>query len=714
MPRTVIRGLNARVLADYLAQIGLAAVLATQADPQLRFGWEGTRLWVDTTVDVVDFLLREYQPSPIMSPWNGSSGFNQGDKKPKVTLDKIMAADETRLVRYQSSARVALRLTEERERKAWDKPRFIQELRNQLPEEALDWMDAAVVLRGSAKPEFPPLLGSGGNDGRLEFSVNFRDQLLRALPELGALESRSSGWLRDLVEGTAEQRLTRAPFGMYDGTRAASPNTTRTDQSGATANPWVFILMMEGLAKFASGVSRRQGRWAGKAAMPFTVHAGQGEDSAERPVGGSRGEFWAPLMRSATWSSFSRTVQQSRASWDGGRAVAVPQMYAALRSYGVDRGIDAFERFVFNQANGKAYVAVLADVVEVHEDPAIGLARIPMGRLNVLRRASGAAAQQQARRLTSRVTKFTRTPSPDALLTMLAQLTTAELVCRRSMANREAVRPAGELLPASEVLAYLNSALSGSPELRLAAGLASARILARRERWSGDSSDESRPTRTVALRDLVVGAGQEPPVITGLTERPLPDVLADVAVWVSHHAPTPVGAVGQILVNGHGYRAPAADAHRWVCEPESLDAGLLRTAFLAFLAVNWKGAVVKPMTSDERTPQRPLLAYSPELAVLAPFARGAVWAVGSTAETPRHRGADPSWASRLRAGKVAPVAADAVAVANRSYAPSYDGTPPKHLVVPSFVPTSTDGPLLLAAMLSAPLSITHFVPKENR
>ena len=57
---------------------------------------------------------------------------------------------------------------------------MVQEFRNRCPDALLPWIDAAVVLTGE-DTFFPPLLGTGGNDGRLDFSTNFHQRLLDVL-----------------------------------------------------------------------------------------------------------------------------------------------------------------------------------------------------------------------------------------------------------------------------------------------------------------------------------------------------------------------------------------------------------------------------------------------------------------------------------------------------------------------------------------------------
>ncbi len=59
-----------------------------------------------------------------------------------------------------------------------EKDRVVLEFRNRCPDELLPWIDATIVLAGDST-FFPPILGTGGNDGRLDFSTNFHELLLQ-------------------------------------------------------------------------------------------------------------------------------------------------------------------------------------------------------------------------------------------------------------------------------------------------------------------------------------------------------------------------------------------------------------------------------------------------------------------------------------------------------------------------------------------------------
>lgn len=705
--RVRVKGLKADILAEYLAQVGLVRVLGSQADKNLIFGWTGSELWVDTAEDIVDFLLHRYQPTPIVSPWNGGSGFQPKDKNAALVVSTLLSQPSPRLANFQQTIRTAQTLVEQAQAYGWAKDRLALELRNVLPEPALDWLDAAIVLRGNDKPAFPPLLGTGGNDGHLEFSSKFHERLGDVLPELGSKTAKSSAWLSDVLEGTAEGKLVPAPVGMFDGMRSGGPASSSLEQGQSTVNPWVFVLMCEGLAAFSSSVSRRMGATGGKAAMPFTVHAGVGGNAADTPEETSRGEFWAPLVAEATWPAFANLVVQARASWDGARAQSVPSMYAAIRSFGVDRGVAAFHRFGFNQANGLAFVAVLLDRIPVQQNAAVALARIPLRRIERLQRATGAAGEEQTRRVQRAATAFVRTPGGGTLLDMLLHLTRAELVARRSERNREAVGHAKELVPAALVVELLEGQLESSLELRLAAGLASAHVVSRAAQSRlGESAEPNLGQMSRPMRDLILGSRDQEPVVHGMMQRPLAPVLADLAVWLSAHASAPAGSRGVVLVARHGYLCSSGDASCWA-NGMGVDEEALRRYFLAFLSVDWRG---KHLLAPLRAPG----CWSLESALLGGIAHGELYATAVAGDDAR-LGFDRSWAARLRANKVPGVVADAMAMVNRGYGRRHGASAAQPVAFQGapFPTTCRDGARLLASAFAPCPPLTLSIPTND-
>ena len=223
-------GLASTGLMTYLAALGLAKVVGEQADPAVRFGWTGETFVLHTTVpDPVHFLVSGYRPTPVVSPWNGGSGFGAKDKSQRGFLERLHQSRGDRLALYRVTIEQALDVMGRREAAAgaWDKGRLVQELRNRLPDEALAWLDASVVLTlDLTKPVFPPLIGTGGNDGRLDYSSNFHQRLIDVLPDLGAAPRTSEGWARDLLTGQTTVKLQSAAVGQFDPLGAGGPGSS--------------------------------------------------------------------------------------------------------------------------------------------------------------------------------------------------------------------------------------------------------------------------------------------------------------------------------------------------------------------------------------------------------------------------------------------------------------------------------------------------------
>ena len=215
MTEIVLAGCAPIPLASYLKALGVFRLVAEQKDKGAWGCWRDEAFVLGTTrtdEELVRFFLDEYCPSPIISPWNGGSGFyfqegksNEKDaatgKKIKTgvrdqptaatrILDSFAATKSNdRLTLYKgviSQTRDVLRELNLVEAPADDKKRaLVMRLRARLPEENLTWLDAAVALAGETLG-FPPLLGSGGNDGNLDFSSNFMQRLADVIdPETG-------------------------------------------------------------------------------------------------------------------------------------------------------------------------------------------------------------------------------------------------------------------------------------------------------------------------------------------------------------------------------------------------------------------------------------------------------------------------------------------------------------------------------------------------
>jgi hypothetical protein len=67
--------------------------------------------------------------------------------------------------------------------------------------------EAQVKADGGAELFFPPLLGTGGNDGRLDFSTNFHQRLLDVMGTSDNNRARSVAIARDLLADAESEQL---------------------------------------------------------------------------------------------------------------------------------------------------------------------------------------------------------------------------------------------------------------------------------------------------------------------------------------------------------------------------------------------------------------------------------------------------------------------------------------------------------------------------
>src|SRR5262249_36423463 len=287
----------------------------------------------------------------------------------------LLARTTPRLAAFQQAINAAGRVMTTARAAGWIKPdakgiekivndeakvRIVQEFRNRCPDVLLPWIDAAVVLTGQP-PDFPPLLGTGGNGGRLDFSTNFHEQVLAVLGESPKDVERSRRWAGDLLAGTGTERLAEGPVGQFDPAAAGGQASSPFGSAPSLVNPWEYILLTEGALLFASGAARRYQHAAGRAAIPFTVRfspdgSASGTAAETRT---SRGEVWVPVWdRPCTLAEIRQLFGEARASWRGRPAQRAVDFYAATRTLGVERGISEFIRYGLQQRNGLAFVAV--------------------------------------------------------------------------------------------------------------------------------------------------------------------------------------------------------------------------------------------------------------------------------------------------------------------------------------------------------------------
>lgn len=310
MAELVLSGCSPVPIAGYLKALGILRLIAEQ-----KSGWAVRGAWRPAGFTLASphlaedartareqleaFLLHDYHPTPILAPWNGGSGFYPKDNA--VALERIHTGGAERLATYRTGidcCREQIRrlgLTESPKNE--QKNDFLTGLRGQAPEPLLDWLDAAVLLTGD-ETRYPPLLGTGGNDGRLDFTNNFMQRLCDLMDAAtGAPSARAGGWLTAALFGTAAPDMSRVAVGQFDPGGVGGPNASTGFDGGSLVNPWDFVLMLEGAIPFAAAATRRlESSAAGALAYPFTVRptgANHGGLSST-DEGQARAEIWLP------------------------------------------------------------------------------------------------------------------------------------------------------------------------------------------------------------------------------------------------------------------------------------------------------------------------------------------------------------------------------------------------------------------------------------
>lgn len=396
----VLPGCTPTPLANYLKALGVLRLLSARY-PETRGFWRGECFVLRTELAVPaieQFLLQDYAPTPIIAPWNGGSGFfclerKTRDKDPRTgkrkgtgTYDqqtagtKVVDAIFTSTGRRFEAYRQAIQYTKRAIARAGlvtapdsgtPKDDFILHLRATLPDECIEAMDAGLVVTGQ-QTRFPPLLGSGWNDGNMDFTSNFMQRLVDVLgTDDDAAPNESPGWLHASLFGTAAANLTSNSIGQFSPGQAGGPNATAGYEGHAAMNPWDFVLMIEGVLAFAAATVRRNASdEVGALSYPFTVRvvgAGSGSlgqgDSAT-----GRGELWMPLWRgAATYAEIRALLSEGRVALGRKPARDALDFVRAVQRLGSYRGIGSFQRFGFLQRAGRSYLATPLSRVEVSD-----------------------------------------------------------------------------------------------------------------------------------------------------------------------------------------------------------------------------------------------------------------------------------------------------------------------------------------------------------
>ena len=125
----------------------------------------------------------------------------------------------------------------------------------------MPWLDVCFVL-GEGGPSFFPLLGTGGNDGRLEFTNNFMQRLADVIPfaQDGVPATQSKRSLASALFADTLVELGKSAIGQFNPGGIGGANGTQGRfEADSRVNAWDFVLMIEGALLLAGSVARRLG-----------------------------------------------------------------------------------------------------------------------------------------------------------------------------------------------------------------------------------------------------------------------------------------------------------------------------------------------------------------------------------------------------------------------------------------------------------------------
>lgn len=452
MNNVTLKGCRPEPLASYLKALAVLRLVSEQKDPQAKGFWKNGEFHIQSNLDgpsLVDFFANTYSPTPIVSPWNGGSGFYEGDST--AGRDAILKNEDPRLASYRgaiaavlgwpemprsdmtvealikaleaeisskkgkaadsvqeliqdakASALQAAKATghpdplkmkiseiealgeQKREKSVSEyqriarkvrtqlvklvrdekKPQIIRACRNRLDPKAIEWVDAAIVIGHDDKKICPPLLVSGGIDGRLDFSNKEMELVSDMLLSVNRESSREL--LQNSLFDDPTSNLVAAPAGQLDPGRAGGFNqgsgNSAIMQKEFPINPWDYILSLEGSIAWAGSVSRRQGTKSGRyASSPFTVRqspVGYSSSSSRDPPN-SNGEIWTPVWENPTgYPELRAFLSEGRAEIGRRPAKNGIEFAEAVASLGVDRGVSEFVRYALLKRRGTNLVAV--------------------------------------------------------------------------------------------------------------------------------------------------------------------------------------------------------------------------------------------------------------------------------------------------------------------------------------------------------------------
>lgn len=444
-----------------------------------------------------------------------------------------------------------------------------------------EWLSAALVLDEAGTANWPALLGTGGNDGNLDFTNNFMQQL-GTLFELASEDATPKTASRELLANALwmepANKLTSAAVGQYQPGSAGGANSSTGYAGGGLVSPWDFVLMLEGSILFTARATRRLDPNAfSRASAPFAVRPHAVGFATPGSENTQRGEQWVPLWgQPATLREIAATFGEARVQLGRQPANRPLDMARSICRLGAARGVECFVRYGYLERNGQSTLAVPLGRVRVRHQPRAYLIDDLAGWMERIQRRSRdknapARMVHAERRLADAAfAALTHDNAPDRWQAVL--LAAGEI---ESLQATGAAIEAGPIPPLRPD--WVAAAADGGAEVRLALALGSA---------AAGYTREGRPIDSVRHHWLPLGRekrlANDPRVV--MSGR---DPIRDLAATVERRL-IEAGMKGQRrsrLVPAAGCGARLDDLARFLAG--TLDLEKLLGLARAFMAVKW-------------------------------------------------------------------------------------------------------------------------------
>lgn len=381
----VLTGCAPVPLAGYLKALGVFRLVAEQKDEDARGFWRDERFVLKTKLskdDLVRFLVEDYAPTPVVSPWNKSSGYWSGDgENRRDVINSVMKMSGDRFIELKHSIDVALdvvretgfnSLPDDTDLAQSVKQMVIKNLKYYASDKFAEWIDCAIICNNQLL--FPPILGKGAIDARLD--IGFIYLKLQVY-----LDKTSNNEIVSLCKSSlfSEKSLgmSNESLGQFDPAAAGGYNAGIGAESESHSNPFDLILTVEGTLLLAGGAIRKNAVGAAsQASFPFMCRSlGLGSGAtATADETGSNADFWAPL-----WSSpigileLNHLFREGRAILNNKSVTNSLDFQCSVSLLGVDRGVNSFQRFGLYKRAGETHRATPLGRINVRENPRASL-----------------------------------------------------------------------------------------------------------------------------------------------------------------------------------------------------------------------------------------------------------------------------------------------------------------------------------------------------